>query len=115
MPVNILNRYVYLFLWFWFIAVSVLTVLALLGYLIVLLPAAIRFRVMRILAWQVPARHLETVARGSGVGKSFVLMLLAKNLDADVFEELVIELAQPVQDDETMEPLVVEVEIVKSL
>ena len=115
LPVNILNRYVYLFLWFWFIAVSVLTVLALLGYLIVLLPAAIRFRVMRILAWQVPARHLETVARGSGVGKSFVLMLLAKNLDADVFEELVIELAQPVQDDETMEPLVVEVEIVKSL
>ena len=94
LPLNDFNDKIYLFIWFWFIVLAIMSALSLFYRLAVLLSAQIRLYVLRARARFVPLKDVELVARKCQIGDWFVLILLAKNMDSVLYEELICYLAR---------------------
>jgi len=81
------------FLWFWFIVLATLTGLGLLYRIAIVLLPTLRFYVITRKAHFNSSLEVATVTNRCQIGDWFVLSLLSKNLNSNVFGQLITELA----------------------
>ena len=93
LPVNEFNGYIYYFLWFWFVSLVTATGLALIYRLVVLLPQ-LRLYVLKS---QVPREDLEYLSSKSQFGDWFILVQLSNNVNPELFQDLISDLAYKLQ------------------
>ena len=82
------------FLWFWFIVLATLTGLGLLYRLAIVLLPTLRFYIITRKAHFNSSLEVATVTNRCQIGDWFVLSLLAKNLNSNVFGQLITDLAE---------------------
>jgi innexin len=81
------------FLWFWFIALATLTGLGLLYRIAIVLLPTLRFYIINRKAHFNSHQEVTSITNRCQIGNWFVLSLLAKNLNSNVFGELITDLA----------------------
>ena len=95
LPVNILNEKVFVFLWFWYIILAVLTGLGLIYRILTLaVPKLRQWLLTRQAGTDARPREVEAVFRRCNVGDWFVLMLVSRNVNRWIFQEVMEELGE---------------------
>ena len=93
LPVNEFNGWIYYFLWYWFVSLVTATGLALIYRLVVLLPQ-LRLYVLKS---QAPREDLEYLSSKSQFGDWFILVQLSNNVNPELFQDLISDLAYKLQ------------------
>ena len=94
MALNIVNEKVYLLLWFWLLTLSLVSALAFVWRVVMMSATALRVPMLKKNAQLVDAHDLEDVADRVRLGDFFLFCLMAKNMDAVAFGQLMAELAR---------------------
>ena len=81
------------FLWFWFIVLATLTGLGLLYRLAIVLLPTLRFYIINRKAHFNSHQEVTSITNRCQIGNWFVLSLLSKNLNSNLFGELITDLA----------------------
>ncbi|CAH1127039.1 unnamed protein product [Ceutorhynchus assimilis] len=106
MALNIINDKIYTFLWFWFVVLFICTAMALVWRLItVLLHAKSKLFNRLVFAYTCPGKinpwDVLTVSKYCSYTDWLFLKYLSKNLDGLVFREIIIGLAEELEDENT--------------
>eukprot|EP00095_Tigriopus_kingsejongensis_P008612 maker-scaffold147_size311475-snap-gene-2.15 protein:Tk08612 transcript:maker-scaffold147_size311475-snap-gene-2.15-mRNA-1 annotation:"innexin inx2" len=92
LAMNIINEKIYVFLWFWFIFVSVWTTIHLMFRMISMASRRSRFMLLCNRARGMNRSDIGTVLEKANYGDWFILMQLSKYVNANVFQELLLDL-----------------------
>ncbi|PSN34613.1 hypothetical protein C0J52_20550, partial [Blattella germanica] len=101
LPLNLLNQKIYVFLWFWTVFLMTLTSCLLIVILFLHCNAHLRWMFMRVFNKNMRLNVLDTVVMRTRTGDWFLLYLLSKNVDPEVFRELMHQFAQKIGDRES--------------
>ncbi|XP_037092295.1 innexin inx2-like [Pollicipes pollicipes] len=93
LALNVLNEKVYLVLWFWLIILSVLTVVAFVGRVLLMLIRGVRVPMLESKARSKFSPDIRKSVNALEIGDFFLLSLMARNMDASGFRLLLKELA----------------------
>lgn len=91
---NALNEKIYGFLWFWMHFVAIMTVLVVIYRIIILLFPRSRLYLLRITSCGENVDEIRAVYANLQVGDWFLMELLQKNVNSDVYKALIARLAQ---------------------
>lgn len=94
LPLNIVNEKTYIFLWFWFIILAILTAMVVIFRLMVIFMPSIRPRLMHARNRMVPEDAIESVSKRVSVGDWWVLYMLGRNIDPQIYKEVIAEFAK---------------------
>lgn len=94
LPLNIVNEKIFVILWFWLIILAFLSAMAVLFRLLVLCVAPLRTVMIMGQLRFVKRRTVAFIVNRLGFGDWFVLYLLGKNMNPQIYKELILELAK---------------------
>lgn len=94
LPLNIINEKIYIFLWFYLVILGFLSFAAVVWKVIIIGFPRARYVILLSFNRIVPERYFQTVVDRISYGDWFLLYLLSKNLDVFHFRDVMIQLAQ---------------------
>ncbi|AIK25718.1 Vinx3 [Hyposoter didymator ichnovirus] len=92
---NPLNEKIYGFLWFWMHFLAIVSILVMIYRIITVFSSSFRFYVFRYSTTMNRADEVRAAFNKLQIGDWFILILLQKNVNQQVYRELISELAQP--------------------
>ena len=93
LPLNIVNEKIYIFLWFWFIILAILTSILVVYRLFIITYEPFRVFLFTIHYKEITKAEIAAVARNSSFGSWYLLYMIGRNIDEDIFYEAVKQLA----------------------
>nr|AAR82840.1 innexin-like protein 4 [Hyposoter didymator ichnovirus] len=96
---NPFNKVIYGFLWFWMQFLVIVTIMVMLYRITTLLSSCFRFYVFRYSTTMNRADEVRAAFNKLQIGDWFILILLEKNVNREVFKQLITELAHCTDDD----------------
>lgn len=96
---NPLNEKIYGLLWFWLHFVAIVTGLVMIYRLLTFFSSSFRFRVFLLSATRNKVDEVRAAFNKLRIGDWFMLILLEKNVNPQVFQQLITKLAQGESDD----------------
>jgi len=94
LPLNIVNEKTYIFLWFWFIILAILTFVVIVFRIVVILIPKLRPRLMHARNRMVSEDTIESVTRKVSVGDWWILYMLGRNIDPQIYKDVISEFAK---------------------
>lgn len=94
LPLNIINEKVYIFLWFYLVILGFLSLGAVIWKITIIGFPRARYVLLHAFNRIVPERYFQTVVDRISYGDWFLLYLLSKNLDIFHFRDVMIQLAE---------------------
>lgn len=94
LPLNIVNEKTYIFLWFWFIIMAILCAFVIIFRAMVIFFPRLRPRLMHARNRMVPEEAIESVAKKVSVGDWWVLYMLGRNVDPQIYKDVIAEFAK---------------------
>jgi len=94
LPLNIVNEKTYIFLWFWFIILAILTAIVVVFRAMVIFMPSLRPRLMHARNRMVREDAIESVSKRVSVGDWWVLYMLGRNIDPQIYKEVIDEFAK---------------------
>lgn len=94
LPLNIMNEKIYIFLWFYLIILGFFSLAAVIWKIVIIGFPRARYIILHTFNRIVPERYFQTVVDRISYGDWFLLYLLSKNLDIFHFRDVMIQLAQ---------------------
>jgi len=94
LPLNIVNEKTYIFIWFWFIILAVATALLVIYRVVVICVPRIRPYLMYAQNRMVNKDSVNSVSRKVSVGDWWVLYMLGRNMDPQIYKEVIEEFGE---------------------
>jgi hypothetical protein len=101
LPLNILNEKGYLIIWYWLLILGIMSSIAVVYKCLVIGFPASRYYLLHTFNRMVPSKSFYTVLDKVSYGDWFLLYLLSKNLDPFHYRDVVIQLADRLDQDRT--------------
>ncbi len=105
LPINVLNEKIFIFLWFWLYLLAVLSALTLLYRALTIFIPTLRVMALNSHCRLSNSRAIKQVLSKGSIGDWFMLDLLAKNMEASNFKELIVRLKEKFETDADAESL----------
>jgi len=94
LPLNIVNEKTYIFLWFWFIIMAVLCAAIVVFRCMLIFFPRLRPRLMHARNRMVPEEAIESVSKKVSVGDWWVLYMLGRNVDPQIYKDVIAEFSK---------------------
>lgn len=97
LPLNIVNEKIFVILWFWLLILTFLSTMAVLFRIMVFSLRPLRSLMIVGQLRYVKKSTVNRIVRRFGFGDWFILYLLGKNMNPQIYKELIIELAKEME------------------
>lgn len=97
LPLNIVNEKIFVILWFWLLILSFLSTMAVLFRVLVFSLRPLRSMMIVGQLRYVKRSTVNRIIKRFGFGDWFILYLLGKNINPQIYKELIIELAKQME------------------
>lgn len=101
LPINIMNEKGYLIIWYWLLILGIFSAIAVVYKLLVIVFPFTRYYLLHKFNRLVPPKAFHTVLQQVSYGDWFLLYLLSKNLDPFHYRDIMIQLADRIDQEAT--------------